>query len=223
MCDPITLGIMVASTAASVGGAGIAAGEAAKNNNRIAEARNKVLRDTNLRNMALGEKNRALLDARVAEMAPQNTAEALAAAQQERGDNLEAAISTTPTEVPLAGDAPQVIKSELGKKLAETFAKSKASARTLGNIGGYGAQMQDQAIADAGVTRGINTNNNFVGGNMRMLPYLQDYAEYGASKPSSGLGQILQSLGMMGSMYAGTRAPAPKSAPVPAPDFARLY
>jgi hypothetical protein len=212
MCDPITAALVVASVGASVAGGGIAASESAKNNNRIVEARNKVLRETTAKNLALGDKNRAAFAQQINTMAPENTAAALAAAQADRGATLESAITPDAAEVPMAGDAPQVIKSELGKRLAETFAKSKASAGALGRFGGYGTQLQDEAIAEAGLGRGINTNNNFVRGNVGILPYLQDYAEYGASKPSSGLGQIISALGGMAGMAAGSRGLARRPA-----------
>ncbi len=211
MCDPLTVALALGGTAASVVGGGMAAGEAARNNNRIAEARNKVLRDTNLRNQALGDQNRSAFAQRIAEMAPQNTSEALQAAQDTRGAALEQSISQPAIEPPAAPDAPAVIKSELGKRLADTFAKSKDQALTMGKIGGYGVQMQDQAIADAGLGRGINTNNDFVAGNARIMPYLQDFAEYKATKPSSGLGQIIAALGGLGVQAAGSRGMTPKA------------
>lgn len=213
MCDPVSLGLMAASVAATTIGGGMAAGDAAKNNNRIAEARNKVLRETNARNAALGAQNRSAFAQRISEMAPENTAAALDTAQTDRGTALESAIAPAAIEAPAVSDEPAIIKSDLGKRLAETMAKSKAQAGALGKIGGYGAQLQDQAITDAGLGRSINTNNNFVAGNARIMPYLQDYAEYGATKPSSGLGQIISALGQMAGSAAGARGMKAKPAP----------
>lgn len=225
MCDPFTAALLIGSVGASVAGGGIAAGEAARNNNRVAEARNKVLRDTNAKNLALGDKNRSAFAQRIAEMAPENTAAALETAQTDRGTALENAIAPVATEAPVAADAPQVIKSEFAKRLSDTMARSRGEAHTLGKIGGYGTQMQDQAIADAGLGRGINTNNNFVAGNARIMPYLQDYAEYKATKPDSGLGSILQALGQVAGQAAGARGIKKPAVPAPAaaPDFSRLY
>lgn len=225
MCDPITLTLLAGSAAASFAGTGIAAGEAAKNNNRVAEARNKVLRDTNAKNLALGDKNRSAFAQRIAEMAPENTAAELQTAQDTRGNALEQAITPQAIEAPVAADAPQVIKSEFAKRLSDTMARSRGEAHTLGKIGGYGTQMQDQAIADAGLGRGINTNNNFVAGNARIMPSLQDYAEYRATKPSSGLGELIGALGQVAGQAAGARGMKKPAVPASAaaPDFSRLY
>lgn len=214
MCDPITLTLLVGGTAASVVGGGIQAREAVKADAREANARNKVLQETLRRNETNAVANREAFKKRITESEPAPAAASLATAQDNATTAVQGNLASTATEAPIAGDAPQIIKGAMDKSLSDSFRKSMDNAKSMAQLTGYNAAGRDAAIADAGLGQTINTNNNFVRGNMSIMPYLQDYAAYRAYKPSSGFGQILQSLGSMATQAAGARGGAPK-APAP--------
>lgn len=206
MCDPVTLAVGGLSAAASVVGGGMQAAEAAKNNRRIAEARNKVLRETNAKNEILVKKNRDAFNKRIVESDKPKQAQDLQNMQADRGAAIAQNIAPTATETPIAGNAPEVVKSNLAKVFADAAERSKAKAAALGNLQGYGDVSRANTLGDSELGLGVNTNNNFAGGNMAILPYLQDFAEFRATKPSSGLGAIIAGLGGLGSQFVGSRA-----------------
>ncbi len=203
MCDPITLAVLAASTAASIGGGMISSSESAQNANRMAAARNRVLEETRKRNLKHSDQNRIQFNDNLANTNDED-GEKLRKAQNDRTDVIQGNINPVAADVPLDANAPKVVQSNLAKTLADTFATSKTNAMHLGALGGYGDRSRDLAIGDSGTQSAIGTNNNFVAGNMGIMPYLQDYAQIRANKPSSGLGDMLSALGKMGSMYAGS-------------------
>jgi hypothetical protein len=205
MCDPVTLAIMAASTAATIGGTVVSGREAVKNDAREADARNKVLRDTMSRNQMKADDNREIFNKRITESAATPMQTQLGDAQAGQVQAIEGNLDATAAESPIAGDAPKVVKSNLSAAMADSFAKSKEKAKALGELGGYNAQGRDDAIADTELGMAINTNNDAVRGNLGVMPYLQDYAALRVRKPSSGLGQMLTAAGQAGSTYAGAR------------------
>jgi hypothetical protein len=205
MCDPLTIGLMLAGTAASVVGTGMQAKETIKNDARVAEARNQVLRDTMRKNKEHADANRAAFNTRIDQSEAQPAAQNLANAQTAQTEALTSNLGSTAVDTSLSGDAPQVVKSNLAKTLADAFAESKAKAQSMGKLGGYGANARDDAIADSALGSTINTNNDFVRGDLGIMPYLQDYAEIRARKPSSGLGSIISAFGKAAGSYAGSR------------------
>ncbi len=212
MCDPITLAVMAAATAASVTGAGIQSREAIDNARRIAKARNQRLEQTRAENKKFADDSRDIFNKRVADIdGDVNTN--LGVAQAERTAGIEGNIPGPETDVsPVGDDAPQVVKSDFAKKIAEAFAKSTARAQALGKLSGYTGYFARQGDADEAAGRGVGVNANFAAGNMGILPHIQDMAEVQAYRPSSGLGEAMQAIGSALGGYAGTRTPTAKGA-----------
>lgn len=206
MCDPVTIGLMLAGTAASVVGGGMTAKEAQRNDQREADARNRVLKDTLRKNDQHSADSRAAFQRRIADSGADPAKAQLEDAQSQQTTALQSNLNTTGIEAPLAGDAPQVVKTSMAKSLKDSFAQSMDKAKLAAKLGGYNAQARDNAIADSSLGDAINTNNGFVRGNMSVMPYLQDYAGLGARKPSSGLGQMLSAVGGLASSAAGSKA-----------------
>ena len=207
MCDPISLGLMAAGTAASVVGSGINSREQADNNANIAEARNKALQETNAKNLAYAAKNRESLITQLANStgaaADTGLNNAKTTAVQTIHDNMAPPTTGEPS---LAGNAPTVSKSGLGSAIADAAAKSKEKAAAQGNLLGYTTFGRTLAEGDQNLAGNINTNNDYAHGNNAILPSLMDYEQIKANKPSSGLGELLQGLGGVASGYAGKRA-----------------
>ncbi len=212
MCDPITLGLMAAGTVASVVGGGMQAKEAVKANGREVAARNRVLQETLRRNDQQSQASREAFQRRVSESEAAPAQQQLAQSQGQAEQTIAGNLATTGTEAPLAGDAPKVVRDTMKSSLGDSFRKSLEQAKRQGALTGYDMAGRDAAISDAGLGREINTNNNFVRGNMSIMPHLQDFAAYQAYKPSSGLGQIIASLGGMATQAAGARGGASKAA-----------
>lgn len=215
MCDPFTLALMIGGTAASAIGGGLTAREAQKNDQREADARNRVLKETMARNDRHAAANREQFLKRVGDSEAQPATEQLVMAQGQAEQGISSNLAETAIEAPLAGDAPKVVKDAMKGSLSDSFRKSVEQAKQMGALTGYGATSRDNAIADASLGNEINTNNSFVRGNMSVMPYLQDYASIQARKPSNGLGQILQAAGGMAVQAAGAKGGVKKPAPHP--------
>lgn len=213
MCDPVTIGLLVAGTAASAVGTGIKSAEAQKNAARVAEARNARLKETLLKNRQHADDSRAAFNTRIGASEKGPADQQLADAQAGQTAAIQSNISPTATEAPLAGDAPTVIKTAFAKAFSDAAEKSMARAAATGKLGAYGTVQRDDAIGDRGLGDKIGTNNSFVRGNLGILPYVQDLAEIQATKPSNGLGDIISAFGQAASMYAGSRGGGVKAAP----------
>lgn len=206
MCDPITAALLIGGTVASVAGTKIATNEADQNAANMAKARNKVLEQTLARNKAYADDSREIFNKRVADV-NDNGAQNIQQSQADRTANIEANIpDAAPADTAaMPSSAPAVVKSDLAKRLADVFRESTDKAKGLGALTGYGGYFQDEAIKDASANRGVGVNADSIAGNMNLLPSLMDYAQIGANKPSSGLGQMLTALGGMASSAAGAR------------------
>jgi hypothetical protein len=180
--------------------------EAQKANQREADARNKVLQETLRKNDVQSAANRDAFRKRIADSEAAPAQAQLATAQDNATTALQGNLADTAVEAPIDGNAPAVVKSAMESSLSDSFRKSMDKAKSMAKLTGYGAAGREAAIADSGLSQGINTNNNFVRGNMSIMPYLQDYAAIKAYKPSSGFGQILQSLGGIATQAAGSKA-----------------
>jgi hypothetical protein len=211
MCDPITLAIMAAATAASVTGAGIQSREAIDNANRIAKARNARLEQMRTENQKFNDQSREIFNQRVADIDGGVNAN-LGVAQAETTAGIQGNLPAPETEAPVDGNAPQVVKSDFAKKMADTFRQSTERAKAQGKLQGYSGYFAKQGTDDEAARRGIGVNANFAAGNMGILPHIQDLAEVQAFRSSSGLGEAMQALGQVAGGYAGTRVPAGKPA-----------
>jgi hypothetical protein len=208
MCDPIT-GLAIASTAASVGGGLYSSYEA--NNNAQSEmlARNNVLNSFLQKQTAHRKNNEAALTKRVEDMAPQANQQKIDNAVAGRGATIDATTSAPPSDVPLTGSAPKVVKDTVAGALSKAFGEATDAAKAKAKVSGYGDMMLDNQFGIGDTERQIGTTNNFARGEAALLPSQQELAGFAARKPSTGIGQIIQAAGQVGSMYAGSQAGRP--------------
>lgn len=204
---------MLAAPVISGVGAAIQQREMAKNQQRMAEARNNELRRTLAKNDQLAERSRELFEARRRATEGPELDKAEQEAKEKRSQELEIAAEQTPApaaDVPLAGSTPQVVQSDMAKRFQNAISQSKDQAHKLSVLGGYGDMWLNQGFADTQAGRDLGTYSNFASGNMALLPYQQDFAETRAYKPISPLGGILQGVGGMIGSYAGGGGGVPK-------------
>lgn len=206
MCDPITLSLMAAGTAASVAGGGIANREKIDNDTSIANARNAALGRTNATNLALSGKSRDLMTGDIGATTGAQGAQGLQNAQQSAVNTIQGNMAPTGAEPTLDGSMPKVAQSGLGKAISDAAAKSSARGQAMGNLLGYQTYGRDVANQDRDTTSGVGMNNNFVKGNEALLPSILDDEQIKANKPSSGLGGILSTIGGALGGVAGSRA-----------------
>jgi hypothetical protein len=170
-----------------------------------AAARNRELMKTLEKNDAIAAQSREVFDKRRGEIQPDQMGQAQEEATASRTGVLEQAVAAAPPgEVPLSGSAPDVVQSEVAKKMQTAVSQGKDQARALGKAGGYGDTWFGQGIANQETGRNLDVNNNFASGNMAILPYLQDFAEIEATKPISPIGGVLSGFGgALGSFMGG--------------------
>jgi hypothetical protein len=179
----------------SVGGTMMTASAQQKQAEAAAAARNKVLQDTLAKNDKIAADSRNLFDERRAEVEPEPMQESQEDATAARTDTLTASVQEAPEQMSLSGSAPQVVQSELAKRMMGAVDKGKAEAQQLGKVGGYGDTWFNQGVSNVETGRNLGVNQNFASGNMALLPYGQDLAEQAAYKPISPFGSILSGLG----------------------------
>lgn len=189
----------------SAAGGAITANEQQKNAERQAQARNDELKRTLVKNDALANQSRDTFDARQKLVQPAEADKSKLQAEQARTADANKAVDTALKDsIPLSGSAPQVIQSDLAKKMGEVLAGSKKQAAAQSKLSGYGDMWLDQGFADQNAGRNLSVDSNFANGNMALLPYQQDFAETRAYKPISPLGGLLQGFGgAIGSMGGG--------------------
>ena len=188
------------------------ASSAQKQAQAAADARNRVLQQTLLKNDKIAADSRNLFDKRRSEVEPEPMAEAMADAEATRTATIESSVTPmTPEDVPLSGSAPSVVHSALAKRMLEAVDKGKSEAKALGKVGGYGDTWFNQGVANTATGRDLGVNQNFASGNMALLPYGQDLAEQAAYKPISPFGSILMGLGSAFGSASGGGFFTPKS------------
>jgi hypothetical protein len=142
---------------------------------------------------------------------PQQVQQQADATQQRENLYAQAAPETNPTEgIPLRGDTPEVVKSEMAKRMLAAHQESTDRAKHLAAQGGVGdSWLQNQFNTDA-TGRQVDTINNFSRGDIALLPASQDRAAYkvavgfGPAKPPNPTGGILQGIGNTASAAAGS-------------------
>lgn len=225
MCTGMELALLAAGTALSGGGAYLSNKEANENAAAMTRARNDELALTLAKNRELADRSRKVYDERMADSTAERFGERQEDLTDRRTDTLTSAVQGVDADsVPISGSAPTVVKSEIAKKLLGATKSAKESAKALGTLGGYGDLWFDQGLQDASAGRDIGVLSNFQQGNMGILPYSQDFAQYAAYRPSSGLGDMMQAAGSVIGGYAGSGKlagkgfmPAKTSGPFPVP------
>jgi len=180
---------MIIGSALSGIGAMIKNRQANNNAKAVADARNGVLRDTMALNRPIADSSRAAFDNRIQQPMANEVA-----AGAPRMAMLDAAVQPAPT-IPVAGSAPQVVKSEIAKKMQEALEAGKSEAASSGRVASYGDAWFGEGIQNNDLASRLRQDANFAGGNLALLPHLQDLAEVGATRPSGPIADIFMGLG----------------------------
>jgi hypothetical protein len=156
-------------------------------------------------NDRLSDQNKEIFDQRTDKLSPEAQKQQQAEATASRTQTLSDAVSTAPPagEIPLSGSAPDIVKSEVAKKMSDTIQFGKDQAKALGAAGGYGDTWFGNSLDTAGAGRDIGVNNNFATGNLGILPYAQDFAQIEATKPMGMLPGIMMGAGNALGSFAG--------------------
>ncbi len=188
---------------ASVAGTVITTNEQRANAERQAKARNDKLQQVMSRNDQLAEKSQETFQNRMTDVQPEQAQNDQQAAESERAQALDTAVDRSAPTIPLAGNAPAVVKSEIAKKMADVFAGGRAEAGRLAKLGARGDSWFNSGLQDTAAARDIGVQSNAAAGNLGILPHLQDFAETRAYKPISPWGAILSGIGSMAGSYGG--------------------
>ena len=206
MCFGAELAWLVPLIASGLGVAGsvITTNEANANAARQAKSRNDELQRVMVRNDALAQQSRDAFANRATDIQPEQVQADQQQALDDRTATTMTAIDRPIPSIPLRGDAPQVVKSEIAKKMAEVFGAGRSEASRLAKLGARGDSWLNSGIQDTQAARDIGVSSNLAAGNLGILPHLQDFAENRAYKPISPFGAILSGLGGALGSYAGS-------------------
>lgn len=181
-----------------------------------ADARNEALRATLLKNDRLAQETRETFADRLNKGSKDTVDEQNKNAGKDRTTDLKAAVEKTNEMDALqganiSGTAPDVVGSDLAKRMKTVMAEGKDQAKALGKLGAYGDSWLKQGFLDTQAGRDIGVTTNKAAGNSAIMPYAQDFAEMQATHPLSPIGSILSGLGgAVGSMGGGLKTIAPR-------------
>lgn len=204
MCDPVTIGIMLAATA----------GKAALDNaasNKVDRKRANVMNDANASLDALrGEATKSYQAS--ANAADPNTVTANMATADQNRANMYTAPITSSELLPGQGNASDAVKQAIVGSIAQGAAKSKDLATKRAAFDSYGdaANTRDLAMTHAG--QNINQIDNFEVGRANLVPGQLEIANHAGDRLKQ-TGDMVQALGTIASMgygmtSAGTTAAA---------------
>jgi hypothetical protein len=216
MCfDPISLSLLAASTAASVGGGMIENNEAQRNMNAQADARNQVLDAFLKKQSGYQDQNTATFNKQADTMTADENAKSQTAAVDNRNQAIDRATGGQPASaeaIPLSGSAPSIVKQEIAKRVGDAFAAATDNVKKQAKAASYGDVFQKNNIGIQQAGNDIGTTNTFARDDAALLPARQDLAATAAYKAPSGWGTVLKGLGTVGSLAAGSGMFAPGAA-----------
>lgn len=202
--DPFTAMLLALGTALSVGGGVVSGREATRSARNVADARNRELERILTANKADTEQARNIFDQRVADIGANADSE-LGTAQDNRVEGIQRNIQEAPMlPIEINDSAPKIVQSNLANELAGSRADATGRAESLGKLGGFGDFFQRSAIANETAGRGVDQQLDSIRGRTRLLPAMLDYEEIMATKPQSGLGDIMKVIGGGLAQYGGT-------------------
>ncbi len=203
MCDPVTIGIMLATTAAKAGLDKAAA-------NKVEKKRSEVMNDANASLDALRGEARTSYQ-KSANAADPNTVNAnIATADQNRTAAYTAPITQSEL-LPGQGNASDAVKQAIVGSLAQGVAKSKDIATKRAAYDAYGdaANTRDLAMTHAG--QDINQVGNFEAGRSALVPGQLEMANHAGDRLKQ-TGDMVQALGTIASMGYGMSGPGQAAA-----------
>lgn len=185
---------MVVGTALSAGGKMIQQGEETKQAEDIAAARNKVLSDTLAKNSRIGDSTRATFNSNTDTYGAEPVAARQGAAEATRVADANS-VATVPDALPTTADAPDIVKGEYAKQIANAVTKGKAKAAAGAKLGAFGDQWFKAGLGTDQASRDVSLQSGFASANRTLIPALQDFAEAKSYQPVSPLGGILMGAG----------------------------
>jgi hypothetical protein len=216
MCfDPISLSLLAASTAASVGGNAISSHEAEQNMKAQQAARNQVLDQFLKKQRDYQDQNTAAFNKQTDSMSADQNAQSQTEAIDNRNAAIERSTGSEPTSasaIPLSGSAPSVVKQEIAKRVGDAFTAATDNVKKQAKAASYGDVFQKNNIGIQEAGNNIGTTNSFARDDAALLPARQDLASAAAYKAPSGWGSVLSGLGTVGSLAAGSGMFAPGAA-----------
>ena len=200
MCDPATASIL--GMAASGIGTAVNTSNANKNNQRMVNARNEAMQNELNRQDAFQAESDQVFQDNLANYDKSNQDVALANIQLQRGNELVKSLAQPNEYAPTTGSAPDVVKSEVARKINDAMKSGRKTAKSLGNMGAFGDLQFRNRIGNqrSGDLLGE------IGGNARrssnLLPFEQSVAEANAFEPPSMFGDLIK-LGGQGALSYG--------------------
>lgn len=200
MCDPISIG----SAAVSGLGSLISGSEANANARAQQDARNAATMAELERQKRYGAQSRGEFDKSMALYAPGAQDASLAKSQGDVGTILT---NNAPTadmvgSITTAG-APKVVGATEQSKLGDVFTRIAQSNKNLGALKGYDQNTLANKVALNNTGRNIDVYGDFSKTSAGVNRMEQNAAATNATKPSSGIGELLSFGGNLGSYYGG--------------------
>lgn len=206
MCDPVSIGVAVASTALSAGGAMLNQREEQKNQQRMMDAARGAAEAERIRQQGYQDQATPVFNQSLDANAKDKQLANLAADQAKRVEATKSNVSQSSEYNPPLASAPSVVNSEIGRKMAEALTKANTNATNKANLNAWGDLSLGNKLAFADSNNQLNTINNFSKGSLRLLPLEQKVAANNAWRPNSGFGDILsfggKALGLAGGLGA---------------------
>lgn len=204
MCVETLIMAALSAGLSAVGGQ-MARSEQQKNTARQVRARNEELRAERERQHQYLEENARYNQQAQAKFQEKSQEKRQAENADARvAENVSAVPQVSAQDVPLAGSTPEIVKGELAKRMLEAHQASTDRAKALGQLKSYDDTWMQNGFDVNQASRKVDTVNNFSRGSAALLPYSQDFAQYAATKPSSGMGELLQGLGGFVGSAAGS-------------------
>ena len=191
MCDPVTLGL---GAAASAAGGLISRNSALKTAQNEAAARNGALANTISGLDSIYNKTNAPAFNSAVGAVDINK---LPAAQDARVANNVGNLTKPDINAPTGGGAPPAVANAYKNDLADAFNFATNEATNAGKLGGYTDQWFNSNLAKQDAARKIGIGNSNAENLKSLLPAEQDIAQTEAWRPPNMWGQVLQGAGNM--------------------------
>ena len=186
MCDPVTMGL---GAAASAAGGIISRNSALNNAQAIADARNGALANTiGGLNSIYNKTNAPAFNSAVGAI----DINKLGPSQDARVANNVGNLTKPDINAPTGGGAPPAVANAYKNDLADAFNFATNEATNAGKLGGYTDQWFNSNLARQDAARKIGIGNSNAENLKSLLPAEQDIAATEAYKPPSMWGQVLQ-------------------------------
>jgi len=201
MCTGIEA-LTVASTAASLGGKLLGSSNEAKNAQAKINARNAAAQQEQQRQRIFQQSNDAAINNTLQDMSSETQ-------QQSFGDLVAKREQAYTENAPPAAEfatisesTPQVVKSDLAKRVSDAISKSKAQAKALAKVGATGDVFQNNGLSINQAANSIGTTNGMARGSLTTNITEQTAAANNAGNKSSLFGDLLSGAGALGTAYS---------------------